>query len=179
MPGVVVSPALTFHEDWFSDWSCDALAKLAGLTADLAGDVVEVGSWEGRSTIALAAAVTPDVVHAVDTWQGSTGEISEQLAAERDVFATFTENTAGLNVEAHRMDWRDYFAERQTPIRFAFIDALHTYDEVKAQIETIRPLLVKGGVICGDDNHHPPIQQAITDTLGDANLLATLWWRRL
>lgn len=171
----------TFTEAWFSDHSQHALAELArSVTVD--GDFVEVGCWEGRSTIALAKAVAPKTLHAVDTWQGSPGEISADLAKQRDVYATFTRNidaaTTG-NVVIHRMGWRDYFADRRRPLAFLHIDATHSYDEVRDNIETALELLVPGGLLCGDDNHHPPVRDAVWDTLGNAWLAASLWyWRK-
>ena len=169
---------MTFTEEWFCTESQAALASLADRTSHLDGAVIEVGCWEGRSTIALANAVHPAVVHAVDTWQGSPGEISADLASQRDVYATFCDNidqsTAG-NVEPHRMGWREFFATWDGPIRLIHIDATHTYDEVRDNIQTALPFVVPGGVIAGDDNHHPPIQQAVWDTLGNAWLTATLW----
>lgn len=171
---------MTFTEDWFCEKSQDALAGLARSVLHLPGDVVEVGCWEGRSTIALAHAVAPAAVHAVDTWEGSPGEISATLAAApgRDVYRTFIENVDGLNVVPHREDWRSYFRRIRVPIRFLHIDATHTYDEVRANIEAALPLMVPGGVICGDDAHHPPVREAVWDVLGNAWLTATLWhWR--
>lgn len=167
---------MTFTEDWFGIASCEALATLYERVKDLPGDVVEVGCWEGRSTIALAAACKPYPVQAVDTWNGSPGEVSAELARERDVYATFLANTEGLNITPHRMGWRDYFASHPDPVRFIHIDAEHSYLEVKENIEAVLPLMVSGGVICGDDAHHPPVQQAVLETLGNAYLMATLWW---
>lgn len=57
-----------FREEWFGVASQQALVKLARRTAHLEGRVVEIGSWEGRSTVALANAVWPTTVDAVDTW---------------------------------------------------------------------------------------------------------------
>jgi predicted O-methyltransferase YrrM len=184
--GVVVQAAAmtapVFTENWFDEPSCHALAELARSTEYLRGDIVEVGSWEGRSTIALANAVYPHTVHAVDTWQGSPGEISADLAAERDVLAQFHTNVAAMtkgNVEPFVGDWRDYFAEHRQPIKFMFVDACHTYDEVKDNIEAALPLLVSGGVLCGDDVHHPPVRFAVLYLLPDARSVATLWfWRK-
>jgi predicted O-methyltransferase YrrM len=168
-----------FTEDWFSDESCAALADLARRTDGVAGDVVEVGSWEGRSTIALANACRPARVVAVDTWAGSPGEVSSTLAAGRDVFATFERNirlcTAG-NVDVQRRGWRDYFAGRTGPLRFVFIDAEHTYREVADNIAAVLPLLESGGIVCGDDVHHPPVQQAVLEAFPDAQRTASLWW---
>ncbi len=171
---------MTYTEDWFGPASQQALADLYEKVRLVDGDVVEVGCWQGRSTVALANACWPDLLHAVDTWEGSPGEISADLAAERDVFAEFTANidasTAG-NVRPHRMGWRDYFGEVDRPLKFLHIDAEHTYREVFDNITAALPLLVDGGIICGDDVHHPPIQQAVLATLGPTtNVVATLWW---
>lgn len=168
-----------FNEAWFSIQSQKALTRLARLTRGLEGRVIEVGCWEGRSTCALSHAVWPDNVEAVDTWNGSPGEISAALAADRDVFATFTANIAELtrgNVTFHRMGWRDYFAADTSPVRFCHIDAEHTYTEVFDNISAVLPLLVPGGVICGDDALHPPVIAAVRDALPEVHLEASLWW---
>lgn len=173
---------MTFREEWFGTHSQQALVQLYERVADLTGAVVEVGCWEGRSTVALANACHPETLHAVDTWRGSPGEISAKLAEERDVHATFLDNIAELtngNVTPHRMGWRDYFALnhcQSTPIKFLHIDAEHSYEEVRDNITAALSLMVRGGIICGDDNHHPPVQQAVVDTLGDAGVMATLWY---
>ena len=173
-----------FDEEWFSLASQTALAALARSTDELAGDVVEVGSWQGRSTCALARAVHPAVVHAVDTWEGSPGEVSAALAVGRDVFAEWSHNVATLtagNVQAHRMGWREYFEANRAPVRFCFIDATHTYREVRDNLEAVMPLMVAGGVVCGDDAHHPPVMQAVIDVLGGSTIevRASLWIHRV
>lgn len=171
-----------FTEAWFPLESCTALARLARSVSHLSGAIIEVGCWEGRSTCALANAVHPEIVHAVDTWQGSPSEISAVLAAKRDVFATFAHNvratTAG-NVHAHRMGWREFFGIFDGPTKFVHIDAEHTYSEVADNIDVITPLMVHGGVICGDDFHHPPVRQAVLERFPNAEREATLWVVRL
>lgn len=153
-----------FVEQWFSEQSQEALAGLARSVHMLPGAIIEVGSWTGRSTCALANAVWPDQIHAVDTWQGSPGEISADLAQGRDVYGEFQANVAAYtsgNVVAHRTDWRSFFADWDDPIRLVFIDAEHTFTEVRDNIEAVLPHMVQGGVICGDDNHHGPVQEAV------------------
>lgn len=171
---------MSFTEEWFSVASQRSVSSLVRSTRGLPGRVVEVGCWEGRSTVAIAHAAFPDIVHAVDTWAGSPDEISAELAASegRDVFATFTDNIAQLtrgNVEPHRMGWREYFAEDAGPVRFCHIDAEHTYREVFDNIETVLPLMVAGGVLCGDDAHHPPVMEAVSELLGKVRREASLW----
>lgn len=173
---------MTFTEDWFSDHSQFALHNLYRKVEHLTGDIVEIGCWEGRSTIALANACHPEILHAVDTWEGSPGEISRDLAAQRDVYATFTANIAELtngNIDPNRMDWRAYLAANRRPIKFVHIDATHSYEEVRDNILELLPLMVPGGIICGDDQHHLPVREAVWDTLGNAWLQASLWWKQL
>lgn len=186
--GSILGPGArgNFTEDWFGEPSQRAIAELYGKVKGLPGAIIEVGCWQGRSTCALANAAHPAVVHAVDTWQGSPGEISAELAAGRDVYAEFAANVAELtagNVEPHRMGWREFFADWSKPVRFLHIDAEHTYTEVRDNILAALPLMVPGGVICGDDAHHPPIRQAVLDVFGPTGRptyqTATLWWHQI
>lgn len=171
---------MTFHEDWLHIDSQAALVGLYQRVAHLDGAVIEIGSWEGRSTCVLARACHPAVVHAVDTWAGSPTEPYQLEATRlRDVHAQFLANVDAFtdgNVEAHRMGWRDYFAAHDDPVRFAFIDAEHTYNEVAGNIRALQPLLVPGAVLCGDDVMHPPVSAAVRDTLGGLEAVAALWW---
>lgn len=167
-----------FHEHWF-DGSCRViLANLVRSVDDIPGRIIEIGSWEGKSTIAMANA-SWRCVHAVDTWLGCATDESGQLAAQRDVHAQWAANiaeaTAG-NVAEHWMDWRDYRATDETPIALLFIDAEHTYDEVTSTIDAFRPLMSPGGIICGDDWYLPEVARAVTDRLPSANHEHAVWW---
>lgn len=169
---------VTFTEDWFDETMCVVLGRLAQTTSDLDGLIVEVGSWEGKSTIALANAMDPQPVHSVDTWKGSPGEISWELVKERDVYATFLTNIKNAtrgNVVVNKMGWRRFFHEHQDPVKFCFIDAEHSYKEVRENIELVLPRLVPGGVLCGDDIHHRPILRAVIDVFGDVPVTGTMW----
>ncbi len=175
---------MTYVEDWYSLENQQALADLYDKVRNIDGDVIEVGCWEGRSTIALANACHPTTLHAVDTWEGSPGEISAELAQERDVYYQFAcnieDHTCG-NVQAHRCTWRTYFDEHTDPIKFVHIDATHTYAEVRDNIRAVLPLLVRGAVVCGDDFHYRPVARAVVDVLGvRVNAAGTnLWhWRK-
>lgn len=168
-----------FTEDWFSDDNCKTLQDLYYRTERITGDIVEVGCWEGKSTCALANACWPLNVRAVDTWRGSPGEDSERLASERDVYAEFRRNIVArtnMNVWPYQMTWQSYFETHRDRVKFCFIDAAHTYDQVRGNIETVLPLLVDHGVICGDDAHHPPVWNAAADVLGSVWRCGTNMW---
>ena len=180
-PQLMVSAAMTFTENWFGEGSCNTLVSLASNVGNVDGEIVEIGSWEGRSTCALANAVYPRIVHAVDHWKGSPGEPSEQLAQGRDVYKRWQANVKQLtkgNVIAHRMGWRDYPIP---PTAFVFIDAEHSYQEVRDCVAAFLPHLVSGGIICGDDSHHEPVRRALFDVLPAWSIYVqtTVWsWRK-
>lgn len=96
-----------------------------------------------------------------------------QLARERDVYAAFCRNMTELtkgNYQVWKGDWRETLPRWPVdrPIRFAFIDATHTYDDVKDNIEMLLPLLAPGAVLSGDDFYgFPEVGLAVTDTLGE------------
>ena len=158
-----------FNEMWFNEYSQAKLADVARTVLDLEGAYIEVGSWEGRSTVALANAVLPQDINAVDWWKGSVPDGYYYEPEQRNVFKEFSQNIANYthgNVVAHIMRWEDFAKTWDRPIKFIFIDAEHTYKAVYDNIQWARTLLVPGGIICGDDYGHEPVQQAVTDTLG-------------
>lgn len=167
-----------FNEEWFGESSQQVLASLVNKVSNINGQIIEIGSWEGRSTCALANAAFPRKIHAVDTWNGSPNEISQTLATDRDIYSQWVMNIKSLtkgNVTPHKMGWRDYIPSVTEPIALCFIDAEHTYIEVRDNLLAIMPLMAPGGIICGDDVHHPPIRQALSEVLGEWSESATLF----
>lgn len=55
----------------------------------------------------------------------------------------------------------------KTNFSFVYIDALHTYDQVKKDIENYMPIIVDGGFIGGHDYHpnHPEVMRAVDEKL--------------
>lgn len=108
------------------------------------GDVLEVGSWCGRSTIALAWAVIDrafgEMVHAVDPFCDDGGAPYERgMRPEGTTEGELRDNLQRWGVAQHvvvvprpaRLAANDPFP----PIRFAFIDGDHRYKEAKHDIE--------------------------------------------
>lgn len=147
-----------FHEDWYPD---DQILRLTGFVERvrrLTGAVVEIGCWEGKSTIALANAWYPEQVLAVDTWQGSLDESPSHatvvIATQRDVYSQFLANVQLLtkgNVTPVRQDCHAWLEGWGQPLKFVHIDASHDYRSVSRTIAACLPRLVPGGVLCGDD----------------------------
>lgn len=180
IPRLWKTERMAFHEQWFGPPKRRRLEKVMNDCVATEGAVVEIGCWEGRSTIMLANHFHPETVHCVDHWQGDLGmagmkdgvgmvKAVGEIEAGRDVFADFTENmaeqTAG-NYEVHRMGWREFDFAEVAPIRFIFIDASHTYEEVLDNLTAIVPLMVPGGMVSGDDYSVPQVSKAVNEYFG-------------
>jgi len=165
---------MAFHERWFQGVKQRRLAEVLLQVPDGPGALVEVGSWEGRSTILIALAFPGEPVHVIDHWKGDLRNPKSpvaELAAQRDVFFDFAQNTkqAGVydRLVIHRDDWRNVFATWDQPIKMIFIDGEHTYREVYDNVQAALPFMVPGGVLCGDDYSTTyGIEQALRDCFG-------------
>jgi hypothetical protein len=54
-----------------------------------------------------------------------------------------------------------------------FIDASHDYENVKADIESWRPLV--RGMLCGHDAGHPPVEQATHEAFPNVRHEGSMW----
>lgn len=147
--------------------------------------IVEIGSWFGRSTRALADNCL-DMVFAVDTWLGSDETVPREILnekPERWLYEQFCRNLADRllpdgeilreyggerTVHAVRMDSVSaaaWMAKRGVKPDFIFVDGSHSYADVKADIDAWRPLLAQGGLLAGHDSNDPGVQAALNDRL--------------
>lgn len=150
--------------------------------------IIEVGCWKGRSTLALADNTTGRV-YAVDHWRGTPGDphLKEvgRLGGPSGLYDTFRRNLRGRDQVIMRpMD------ASQAALSFApqsadlvFIDAGHEYLDVKHDIETYRPIVKPGGILCGHDygsEQHRGVTQAVNELLPDVQRAAfSIWWVRV
>jgi beta-1,4-mannosyl-glycoprotein beta-1,4-N-acetylglucosaminyltransferase len=155
-----------FTEDWYPAEQQRWLERLARRVRHLNGAVIEVGCWEGRSTVMLANTVYPDDVLAVDTWAGNQAEDTDHVSVlavgQRDILAKFASNVrhmTGNNVVPFIMTSAAFFARFDAPIRFCHIDASHDYESVCTDIDGALRRLVCGGILCGDDFENANIRR--------------------
>jgi beta-1,4-mannosyl-glycoprotein beta-1,4-N-acetylglucosaminyltransferase len=185
-----------FHENWYHMGKIRALLSTFVHAKALKGRVIEIGCWEGKSTSFLARSCRPDTLHAVDTWGGCSDEHPEHpsviAAQQRDVYHDFLRNMFVLtkgNFQAHKMRSLEYLASDRTPVKFCHLDASHDYQSVKAELEAILPLVVSGGILCGDDfenasmqNTQPGmdggVERAVRELLVGFRNDGNFWWWR-
>lgn len=126
-------------------------------------NIVELGSWKGRSTIWLASAIRDrgeGKVYAVDTWLGTPDEPghAELLKDYKpdQLYEEFTDNLSALNLLEHVEPIRKdtTLAAKQwgnKEIGLLFIDAAHAYPDVRRDFEMWSPYVAPGGFIFFDD----------------------------
>lgn len=143
---------------------CIRLYYLAYGNAGMGGDIVEIGSWQGRSTCFLAQACKDTgvgVVHAIDHFRGNPGKEQSYVVESPDLSDLETKcraniKRAGLSdrVRLHAADAEsvvEVVRQSATSVRLLFIDGEHTPDAVRRDIELYAPLLSPGGSIVFDD----------------------------
>ena len=155
--------------------------------AELASDrewIVEIGSWMGRSARAMADN-TKGTVYCVDTW-------ADDAYGPAPAETTCDPNWL-WNAFIGNMNGTEFFPLRQTSLSAApllrkgnfvfdmiFIDAGHSYEEVKQDILAWRPLLREGGILCGHDlykdgPYHPGVKQAVDELIVNYTVTGTIW----
>lgn len=151
--------------------------------------VVEVGSWRGRSTRALADN-TPGVVYAVDTWKGSVNGVCQQEIGKHApgwLKREFQKNMDGLlgnKVQVMEMDSLKA-AERLSgqDLDLVFIDAEHTYESVRSDILAWYGLVRNGGILAGHDygGSWEGVQRAVDEMIPDHERVpgTYIWWKRI
>lgn len=135
--------------------------------------VVEIGSWKGRSTIAMAMALQdrgPDsgTVHAIDPHTGSR-EHREELG-EVDTYADFEANLERAGVRDRVEPIRAFSHEaaaRFEPrsIDVLFVDGSHEYEDVKRDARTYVPLLSDRANVAYNDPWWPSVFRALQEVV--------------
>jgi predicted O-methyltransferase YrrM len=174
----------------------DELAWLAEQAAQ-ATKIVEVGSWCGRSTRALADH-TAGTVWVADPWTGTQESRIAQTQhgdvlimgkpVKRPVLAAFVENlsdhlaTGRVQVLPTRSMIAIEVLRHLAPFDLVFLDGDHAYKSVAQEIAAFRPLVRAGGVLAGHDYGNarwPDVTRAVDDLVPERQVLNRIWWTRV
>lgn len=158
----------------------DELRYLAE-AAQRSSQIVEIGSWRGRSACAFAAN-TLGTVTCVDTWQGRL-ERDTRVGLDREFLNSFLINTQPysniLPVVCESLRASAHFAYLGARFDLIFIDATHNYDDCLADIIAWRRLLAPHGILCGHDYGHvdwPGVKRAVDAHVPKFRLVADSIW---
>ncbi len=132
------------------------------------GEVVEIGSFKGRSTSFLASGLMladRGRVTAIDHFGGSTehqiGAFEEvpEIAQMGTTYPVYERNLKSFELWNHvstiRADTTAAAAGWGKPIRLLFLDAEHTYDATKQVFDLFSPWVEENGFVCFHDALNP------------------------
>jgi hypothetical protein len=161
-------------EGWLTDAEADVLiAAAAHACATFAPDnaIVEIGSYQGRSTVALASVVrllAPLVrVHAIDPHEGEVGATDSGVDQTPATLTSFRENLARAGVAeqvvVHQL--RSYETDWEIPISLLLVDGLHDYENCARDFHHFQPHLVPGALVAFHDYGAWPGVTSFVDTV--------------
>ena len=165
-----------FSLSGINGWLNDEVVELLYLKSSSLkghGAIVEIGSWEGRSTTCLAHGLLSNAsyqdkkdlrrVFAIDPHLGSKEH------APCNTFAAFQKNMAKQNldqiVEPLVMTSEEASKNFSTPVELLWIDGSHEYKDVKKDFDLWFPKLVPGGWILFHDSKWPGVRQVLWEDL--------------
>jgi len=146
------------------------------------GDIIEIGSWQGRSTSFLAQGCRDSgngIVHAIDPFTGNEGKENQYRVEKKDLSdlqQMFIKNIKDANL----LDYVKLYpvsAKTARPdlesisARILFIDGNHDYGFVKSDMDMYLSLLKPGGIVVLDD-YRPAcsgVVKAVKETLLESN----------
>lgn len=189
---ILFQQILSYVDDidgWMTIRELELLALLAAFpTAD--GLILEIGSYRGRSTVAIALASEragdPYVV-AVDPLPDS-GPMAEDEAGKPSARALFENNLTRAGVldrmEFHQQLSGDLGRSWDRPLRFLWIDGDHTYSGAKIDFDVYAPHLSDGAIVAFHDVLAPfdgPVRVFAEDVLlsphfGPSGFVGSIGW---
>jgi len=147
---------------WLFEGEHEALWDLA--TRNVTGNVLEIGSWMGKSACILAGACVerhPDtVVLCIDTFTMSGTEQQQKhheklVGRSQGTFYDFISSAKLLGYYEHVIPIGQYSQRAlkvlKGPLRLAFIDGAHDYANVESEVALVLPLIASGGSLALHD----------------------------
>jgi hypothetical protein len=162
--------------------------------------IIEVGSWEGKSTMKFRKLAPTASIICIDTWLGGPEMWDPQARASHmyeklqlrhtrpDVFHTFMcnllwEEAIDPNEMQHMVcpihqtsvgAFRILESE-DVKANLIYIDGSHEYEEVLWDLKNYWKLLNPGGILFGDDWFDENVREAVDDFSTYVNMDPTVW----
>jgi predicted O-methyltransferase YrrM len=145
----------------------EAVAESPGHPGELR--VVEIGSWKGRSTIALGLAAQTragSTVVAIDPHLGDNGEFSDG----EETFTDFLHNLerAGVADVVQPVRERSHDARpmiKDGSVGVLFLDGSHRYQDVRRDLDDWISALTAGATLACNDSSKPGVYRALRETV--------------
>lgn len=167
-PQLQISQLYGFIENvngWLTNLEQTALLHLPALVDHLDGEIIEIGSYKGKSTVALGLgskwiSERKRSIYAIDPFIPSRDY--------GDYYYDFQKNISGYFLDNYVIPIKKFSDEAiiDCPDRIAglFVDGNHSYLNVKKDIELYTPRVVAGGLIAFHDyNVYQDVRKAVDE----------------
>ncbi|HLA20262.1 MAG TPA: class I SAM-dependent methyltransferase [Pseudolabrys sp.] len=123
----------------------------------IGGDLVEIGTFEGRFFIAMALGLAPgEKAIGIDRFDWPNAGVEGRFLANCAAHGIASERFVSWKADSREIttgELRDKLGQR--PIRFVHIDSHHSRECLTNDLELVHPLLHRDGLVCLDDMLHP------------------------
>jgi predicted O-methyltransferase YrrM len=148
-------------KEFTSDWTTEHFAvwhRVLNTLRDEALNILEIGSWEGRSAVFFLNYFRRSTMVCIDTFAGNSLELAYKVLSDEvpEVEGRFDRNLAQFldRVEKIKSESAPALArlkEQGRKFDLAYIDGSHRRDDVMADLLGVGPLLGSGGIVIWDD----------------------------
>ena len=145
---------------WFNVDDCGHFFLILSLqsASGLPGDLLEIGSYHGRSTAVMARCLGPgERIVVCDAFQADTDDRYAQKPSPENLLANVERVNPGLDrdrIVIHPCLSNDLKLDDKERFRFIHIDGGHSAEQAYFDLQLCTRYLLPGGVIAMDDYHN-------------------------
>ena len=135
-------------------WFCNNLNFLSSSFKGVVSikNILEIGSYEGRSAIFFLNNFIYSNIHCVDTWSGSDEHNNFDFSViEKNFDSNISTFETNNRLKKFKMNSNEFFLINSKKYDLIFVDGDHSSDQVKIDIENSWNVLNKGGYLILDD----------------------------
>ena len=142
----------------------------------------EVGVKQGENLFFIMDHCPDLIMTGVDAWEKQLSEKDGEDYRHWDMEGMYKGVAEKAKKYGERLliikNWSTEAAKifADNSLDFVFIDAQHTYDSLKADIEAWEPKIKKGGYMLGHDIHFPGVLKAVKEIYPDYTELENKVW---
>jgi hypothetical protein len=137
------------YDDWFSNnitiWEKFVINKIYHI------NYLEIGSFEGRSTVFVGELKNTNSITAIDTWEGSDEHNDISFIKVFENFKTNINVLNKSNIKFFKTTSDNFFKNNKNVYNLIYIDGSHEYTQVKKDFVNSLNCLEKNGYIICDD----------------------------
>jgi hypothetical protein len=130
----------------------------------IGGELVEIGTFEGRFFIAMALGLAPgEKALGIDRFDWPDAGVEGRFLANCAAHGIGPDRYLSWNADSREItsgELRERLGGR--PVRFAHIDSHHSRECLTNDLELVGPVLHRDGIICLDDMLHPGYPMVIS-----------------